>query len=527
MYKVLISDPLAKEGLEILDKAKKIEVVNKPKLPIDELKKVIKDCDALIVRSGTKVTKEIIDAAKKLKVIGRAGVGIDNVDVEAASRRGIIVMNSPGGNTISTAEQTMSLILALSRNIPQANASLKDKKWDRKKFKGVELFGKTLGVIGLGRIGAAVAKRAASFGMKIVAADAYLTQDRAKALGIELLSLKKLLPVSDYITIHVPLTDETRHIISDKEFSAMKKGARIVNCARGGIIDEKALAKALKSGKVAGAALDVFEKEPPVNNELVKMDNVVSTPHLGASTQEAQIKVAVDIANQITNALLGKGLTNTINVPCVDSELCRLLDPYINLGEKIGAMQAQLADAPVEEVRIRYRGDMAEYDLQSVTIAIVKGLLTPVLGETVNHVNACVIAKERGIDVIEAKTAHIEDFANLISVTVKAGKTKCEICGSVFLKSDPRIVKIDRYYVEVVPSGHMIVISNKDVPGIVGSIGTLLGKHKVNIAGMTFGREKRGGNAITVLNVDSELPAKALKEIKKTPAIKDAKLIKL
>jgi len=526
-YKVFVSDPLAEEGLSILKAEKSFDVVAKPKLPLDELKAEVKDAHGLIVRSGTKVTKEIIDAAKKLKVIGRAGVGVDNVDIEAASRRGIIVMNSPGGNTISTAEQTMSLILSVSRNTAQANASLRGGKWDKKKFKGVELFGKTLGIVGLGRIGTAVARRCLAFGMKVVASDVFLTPEKAEALGIELVSLKDLLKRSDYITVHVPLTKETKHIISDKAFSAMKKGVRIINCARGGIIDEKALAKALESGKVAGAALDVFEKEPAADNPLVKFDNVISTPHLGASTEEAQLKVAVDIAKQMKDALLGRGLVNTINVPCVDSEVCRLLDPYVNLGEKIGAIQAQLATSPVQEIRVRYRGDIVGYDLKSVTIAIVKGVLTPALGENVNYVNACVIAKDRGINVVESKTDRIEDFANLISVIVKTKKASLEICGTIFLAGDPRIVKIDKYYVEVSPTGYMVVISNKDKPGIVGHIGTVFGKNKINIAGMTFGREKPGGNAITVLNVDSEVPAKVLKDIEKEKNIISAKLIKL
>ena len=372
-----------------------------------------------------------------------------------------------------------------------------------------------------------MAKRALSFGMKVIASDVYLTQDKAKALRIELVELKKLLSTSDYITVHVPLTNETRHMISDKEFASMKRGVRIINCARGGIVDEKALSRTLKDGKVAGAALDVFEKEPANKSSLLKFDNLVATPHLGASTQEAQLKVAVDIARQMTNALLDRGLSNTINVPCIDTELCKTLQPYIDLGEKIGAMQAQLASGAVEEVKISYRGDLVEYDLQAVTTAIVKGLLTPVLGETVNNVNACVIAKERGINVTESQTAYIEDFANLISVIVKSDKYKCEICGTLFLKSEARIVKIDRYYVEVTPSGYMIVISNKDAPGIVGNIGTVLGENKINIAGMTFGREKPGGNAITVLNVDSEVPKEVLKKIAKLKNVVDAKLIKL
>jgi D-3-phosphoglycerate dehydrogenase len=528
MFKILVTDPIAKEGLDILRKEKEFQVDEKQKIPPEELKKVIKDYDVLLVRSETKVTKDIIAAADKLKVIGRAGVGVDNVDVEAASKKGIVVMNTPGGNTISTAEQTMTLLLGMARNLPQAVGSLKAGNWDRKKFTGTEVFGKTLGIVGLGRIGTEVAKRANAFGMKVVASDPYLSKEKAEQLNIGLLDLESLFKEADFITVHTPMTEETKHMISDEQFGMMKPGVRLINCARGGIIDEAALLRAIESKKVAGAALDVYEKEPPdMANPILKNDRVVTAPHLGAATEEAQLNVSFEIAKQVADALLGRGIRNAVNAPSLDAETLKLLEPYINLAEKIGAIQSQIATGPIEQVKIRYRGDIINQNVQPITIAAIKGLLVPILGETVNSVNAISIAKERGIAIVESKFAEIEDFANLISVVVRTDSSQHEISGTLFLKRDPRIVKIDNYYVEVIPSGYMLFISNKDVPGIVGHVGTVLGKNKINIAGMTFGREKAGGKAISVLNVDSQITAGVLQEIKTLKDIYDAKLVKL
>ncbi len=524
--KILISDPLSKEGVEILKKEKFI-AEERSKISHDELKKIIKDYDALIVRSGTKVTADIINASKRLKVIGRAGVGLDNVDCKAASKKGIIVMNTPGGNTISAAEHTMSLILALSRNIPQANASIKKGEWDRKRFMGVELCEKTLGIIGLGRIGTEVAKRALSFGMKVIAYDPYLTIDKAKQLEIELLDLKELFACSDYITVHTPLTSDTKHLISDKQIKQMKKGVRIINTARGGIVDEKALLKGIESGKIAGCALDVYEIKPPAENPLLKSDKVIGTPHLGASTEEAQVNVAVQIAKQIADALMGRGIRNAINIPYIDRETYKVVQPYINLSEKMGALLAQLVEGRVREVNIAYSGEITEHNLTPITVAFVKGLLSSVVGEMVNYVNASVIASERGIKVTEAKTSGVEEFANLISATLKTRDKKLKVNGALFANNQPRIVKIDNFYVDIEPKGYMIFASNKDVPGIIGQIGTILGKNKINIAAMTFGREKPGGRAISVCNVDSFVPEKVLNQIRKAKNIYGAKLIKL
>ena len=526
-FKVLISDSLSKEAIEILEREKEFKVDVNTKLTPDELKKVIKEYDALLVRSATKVTKDVINAADKLKIIGRAGVGLDNVDVNAASKKGVIVVNTPGGNTISTAEHTFSMMLALSRNIPKADLSMKKGEWERKKFMGVELYGKTLGIIGLGRIGTEVAKRALSFEMRVIAYDPYLSVDMAKELNIEPVDLATIFKESDYITVHTPLTDETKHVISEKEIALMKKSVRIINCARGGIVDEVALAKALESGRIAGAALDVYEKEPPKDSALIKLDNIVLSPHLGASTEEAQVNVAIDIANTVRDALLNKGVKNAVNMPCVDPEMFRVLEPYIRLTEKMGSMQAQLVEGHIKRVKVSYVGEILKYDLSPLTVALMKGMLTPILQETVNFVNALVISKERGITVVETKTAEVRDFASLIVVEVETDKAKSSLAGSLFTKVDPRIVKINDFYVDSVPEGYMLVISNKDVPGIIGQIGTILGKNNVNIAGMSFGRDEKGGKAVSILNIDSAVPKKVLDEMRNAKNIFEVKLVKV
>ncbi len=525
--RILISDSLAEEGVKILKKEKGFRVDVKTKLTPEELKKIISGYDALIVRSQTKVTKDIIKNAGKLKFIARAGVGLDNVDVNEASKRGIIVMNAPGGNTVSTAEHTFSLILALSRNIPQADRSLKKGEWNRKKFMGVELYGKTLGIIGLGRIGAEVARRALSFKMKVIAHDPFLLQERAASLGVESVSIDTLFRKSDFITVHTPLTTRTRHVIGGENLKKMKKGVRIVNCARGGIVDEKALVEAIEAGRVAGAALDVYESEPPGEARIISMDRVVTTPHLGASTEEAQVNVAIDVAEALKDALKNKGIRNAVNAPSIEPELLEIIRPYLDLAEKIGKMHAQLAQGSINRVTIRYVGDIGKYNLNHITRSIIKGLLEPILEENINYINAPVIARERGIRIIEEKTERIEDFANLIYVRVEAARSKNSIMGTLFTKVDPRIVKINEFYVDAVPEGHMIIIYNIDKPGIVGQIGSILGKNRINIAGMTFGRLKQGGKAITLLNVDSVVPESVLDKIRKARYINEAKHIKL
>jgi len=528
MIKILVSDPLSEEGLKILKEVKEFQVDVKTELKPETLKEIIKEYDALVVRSATKVTKDVIDAATKLKVIGRAGVGLDNVDLDAATQKGIIVMNTPAGNTISTAEHTLSMLLALSRNIPQANLSVKLGEWKRSKFMGVEIYNKILGIIGFGRIGSEVAKRALSFGMKVLAYDPYLSKEVAESMGVEVADLKELLQKSDYITVHTPLTDETKHMISTEEFAMMKKGMRLINCARGGIIDEAALVEAIKSGIVAGAAIDVFEKEPlSSDNELSKLDNVITTPHLGASTEEAQVNVAIEVAQIVRDALLGKGIRNAANYPCLEAEVCKILDPYINLSDKLGSFSAQLVEGRYQELNINYSGDITQYDLSPLTMALTKGLLSPILKETVNFVNAVALAKERGIKIKESKSSKEEEFVNLIQLEIKTDKETRRIYGTLSSNKQPRIVKIDEYYVELSPVGEMIFIQNWDKPGVIGNLGTLMGKYNINIAAMTFGREKLGGRSISVLNVDSPVSTEVLDKIKKLENILTAKVIKI
>ncbi len=526
--KILVSDPLAEEGLAILKDVKEFDVSVKTELRAEELKEEIKDYDALIVRSATKVTKDIINAAKKLRVIGRAGVGLDNVDLQSATQKGIIVMNTPAGNTISTCEHTISMILALSRNIPQASASTKKGEWKRSKFMGIELYGKTLGIIGFGRIGKEVAKRALSFGMKIIVYDPFLSREVAEGIGVEVVELQQLFELSDFITVHTPLTEETKHMISVKEFSVMKKGVRIINCARGGIIDEIALANAIKEDKVAAAALDVFEKEPiPADSELFKLDNVILTPHLGASTEEAQVNVSIEVAEIVRDALLNKGIRNAANYPCLEAKVCMILEPYINLSEKLGMFSGQLIEGRFQELNISYSGEIIEYDLSPLTMALVKGILSSFLKETVNFVNAVSLARERGINIREAKLSKEGEFVNLIQLEVRTDKEIKKISGTLSANKQPRIVKIDGNYVEVSPMGEMIVMENWDKPGIIGNIGTLLGSHNINIAAMTFGRQAPGGKSISVLNVDSVVHSEILEKIRKMENVLGAKVIRI
>lgn len=528
MTRILISDLLSEEGLKILKEIREFQVDVKTELKPENLKEIIKNYEALIVRSATKVTKDIISAAEKLKVIGRAGVGLDNVDLGVATQKGIIVMNAPGGNTISTAEHTMSMILALSRNIAQANVSTKRGEWKRSKFMGVEVYNKVLGIIGLGRIGSEVAKRAFSFGMKILAYDPFLSLEAAQRIGVEVVELNELFKHSDYITVHTPLTEETRHIISGKEFSLMKRGVRIINCARGGIIDETALVNAVKEGRVAGAALDVFEHEPlPADSELLKLDNVIITCHLGASTEEAQVNVAIEVAECVRDYLLGKGIRNAANYPCLEAEVCKVMEPYINLAEKLGSFSSQLIEGRLLELNLNYSGQLSQYDTAPITLAIVKGTLGPIMQDTVNFINSVSLAKGRGIKINETKSSKEEEFVNSIQLQIKTDKETRKVIGTLSSNNLPRIVKVDDYYVEASPQGVMIVIHNWDKPGIIGNLGMLLGKHNINIATMTFGREKPGGKAISVLNVDSPISGEVSRNIENIENILRVRLIKV
>ncbi len=526
--KILISDKLANEGVEILKAVDGFEVDVKTGLKPEELKNIIKDYDAIVIRSATKLKADIIEAADKLKFIGRAGVGLDNVDLLAATKKGIVAMNTPAGNTTSTAEQTWSLILALSRNIPQACASLKEGKWERSKFGGVELYGKILGIIGLGRIGSTVAKFAKAFGMTVIAYDPFLSIDVASQKGVEMVELEKLLKEADYISVHIPKSSETTNLISDKEFDLMKDSARLVNCARGGIVNESALIKALEEGKIRGCALDVYEKEPPdFNSPLFKFENCVATPHLGASTSEAQINVAIEIAETIRDALLGKGIANAANFPSVDAESYKILEPYINLGLKMGKFAGQLINGRMEAINIKYSGVVTDYKVAPITLSLVNGLLAPILGETVNSINALDLAKERGIDVQAINSTKEEEFVNCITAEIKTDKDPIIILGTLSGNNQPRIVKVNNVYVEAVPDGNMLFINNHDKPGVVGAVGTVLAEEHINIAGITFGRETEGGLAISVVNVDSEVPQKVIDKLKENKDILFVKFLKI
>lgn len=526
--KILISDKLAEEGVAILKAVKDFQVDCKFGIKPEELRSIIKNYDALIVRSGTNVTSDIIEAAERLRVIGRAGVGLDNVDLKAATKKGIVAMNTPAGNTTSTAEHTMSMILALVRNIPQACASMKAGKWERSKFEGVELYGKTLGVIGLGRIGSTVATMARGFGMKIVAFDPYLSVEVAGKMGVEVVEFDELLKVADVITVHIPKSAETKSLLSEKQFSLMKKNVRLVNCARGGIIDEAALVRALQEKRIAGCALDVFEEEPPVaDHPLLKFDNCIVTPHLGASTSEAQVNVAIEIAESVRNALLGRGIVNAANFPSISSEAYKVLEPYIDLSERMGRFAGQLINGRLSEVKVTYSGVVTRQKVAPVTMSLLYGLLSPILGETVNVINAIDYARERGINVKEIQSNQEGEFVNLVDVEISTDKETFAAWGTLSGNNQPRIVKVNKVYVEATPKGYMIFINNNDKPGIIGAIGTILAQDHINIAGITLGRESQEGVAVSVVNVDSEVPEATLAKIRQTKHVLFAKLIKV
>ncbi len=527
--KILISDPLGDKGLELLKEQTEIEFDVKPKLDPEELKNIIGNYDALLVRSGTKVTAELIEKADRLKVIGRAGVGVDNVDIKAATKKGIIVMNTPEGNTISTCEHTVSMLLSLNRNIPQAHVSVRDKEWKRGKFQGSEIYGKTLGVVGFGRIGREVAKRLQSFGMNILAYDPFIAANTTFSdLSVEITTLDEIYAKADYITLHTPLTNDTKHMLNKKTFAQMKDGVRIINCARGGIINEKDLYDAIKSGKVKGAALDVFESEPPLENPLLDLDEVIATPHLGASTAEAQENVSVAVVKQVVDVLLGREIKNAVNMPSLDIKSMEILRPWIKLAEKLGKAQAQLFAGSIKEVNLKYSGEVTQFPLAPLTLAAVKGLLEPFCGEgVVNYVNAPLFAKERGITINESKTSQLEDFANFISVEIVMDKGSHVIVGTLFGKTDSRIVKIDNFFLDAVPKGNILVVENEDKPGVVGEIGTILANNNINIAEMTLGRNEEGAKAITVINTDSDVSSAVLDEIKSASKVIDVKLLSL
>jgi len=516
--KVLVADNLSPVGIEILKNEEGIEVDVKTGMTMEELIAVIPQYEGLLVRSATKVRAEVIEAATNLKVVGRAGIGVDNIDLEADGKKGVIVMNAPEGNMITTAEHAIALMMSMSRNIPLANSSLRKKEWTPKKFMGVELFQKTLGIIGLGRIGSTVAERAKAFHMKILAYDPYIQQERAEKLGAEVVELKELLQRSDYITLHTPgLPDQ--YLLGKNEFDLMKPGVRIVNCARGTLIDDDSLIEAIKSKKVAQAALDVYAKEPlSPDSPLLQMDEIICTPHLGASTGEAQEKVAIAICDQMIDCLKYGNIRNAVNMPSIDAETLREIQPYLLLGENLGLLASQLIEGPILKIEIQYNGDIAGKNVEPITISVLKGLLTRSI-DGINMVNAPFIAKERGIQVQESKSNEVLEYTSTPQLQVQAKNGEHNLTGSVFGKGDPRIVKFDEYFLEAVLSPNMLLLNNMDVPGVIGNLGNILGKHKINVAGFHLGRLKEKGKAVAVINIDSPPTSEALRELRETPNI--------
>ena len=526
--KVLVSDPISQRGVDALAEGGRLDVTFQPGLPHEELLKIIPEYSALVVRSQTKVGADVIAVAKKLKAIGRAGVGVDNVDVDAATQRGIVVMNTPGGNTVSTAEHAFSLLVSVARKIPQADASVKSGKWDRKSFQGVELNGKTLAILGMGRIGTEVAKRALAFGMRVLAYDPYLSEARARSLQVELVeNLDDAIPDADFITLHMPLTDETRHMLNAERLKRTKKGVRIVNCARGGLVDENALAEQLASGHVAGAALDVFEEEPPAaDSPLRGAPNIVFTPHLGASTAEAQESVGIEIAHTIRAALLDGTINNAVNAPSVDSKTLAILGPYLRLGESLGRFVAQLGPKRCGALRVVYSGKVRELETAPVTRSVLKGFLTHISGDQVNGINAPTLAANLGLQVIESRVSDSGEFTDLISVTAEDSGASASASGT-FFGNKPRVVVVNGRHIEAQPDGVLLVLENRDRPGMVGHIGTMLGKHKVNIASMSLGRDQAGGTALTILNLDSAPDDAVIRELTQDPDIVSARILRL
>ena len=532
MDRVLIADKLAPEGMAVLDQAVRLgqlQVDERVGLTPAELSAAIGEYEGLIIRSSTTVTREVLAAAQRLRVIGRAGIGVDNIDVEAATRRGIAVLNTPGGNNVTTAEHAISLLLAVARAIPQATASMKAGKWEKSKLIGSEICGKVLGIIGMGNIGRLVAERAQGLKMKVIAHDPFLTEQKAQQMGVDLVPLDALLQRADFVSIHTPLLPETRHLIDAAALAKMKPTARLINCARGGIVDERALADALRSKRLAGAALDVFETEPPpADHPLLQLDNVVCTPHLGAATAEAQVAVSVAIAEQIVQFLVHDVIQSAVNMPSLSAEQREVLGPYLQLAERLGSLQAQLLEGAPKELTVEYAGEVAALDVQPVTVAVLKGLLGRLLETSVvNFVNARELARERGIKVVDSRSSSPKGFTNSIIVRVRTAQKTSEVAGAVFGRDVIRLVRINGFYLEAVPEGFILMLNNRDVPGVVGAVGMLLGEAKINIAGLQLGRERIGGMALSLIHVDERIPREVLARLRQLPNIVSAEMLEL
>jgi D-3-phosphoglycerate dehydrogenase len=526
--KILVADSISSKGVELLESGGQLLVEVKTGLKEIELLAIAAEYSAIVVRSQTKITSKVIEAAKQLKVVGRAGVGVDNVDVDAATRRGVIVMNTPGGNTVSTAEHAFSLLVSIARNIPQADASMKAGKWDRKSFEGIELHGKTIGIFGMGRIGTEIARRVIAFGMRAIAYDPYLSPSRARSLQVELFEdLDQVLAQSDFVTMHMPLTAETKHLINADRIAKMKRGARIVNCARGGLIDEQALFEALQSGQIAAAALDVYETEPPpADFALRALPNVVFTPHLGASTAEAQESVGIEIAEAIRSVLLEGVIRNAVNVPNIDAKTLAVIAPYLAFGEKLGRFLRQVAPKRSEMLSINYSGRVNEFETSPISRYILKGFLEEAGGGEVNPVNATSLAKTLGLKTVETKDSAAGEFTDLVELQAVGHGETVSVAGT-FIGASPRIVRINGRHVEARSVGVLLLLENHDVPGIVGQIGTVLGAHSVNIANMSLSRDHRGGEVLTVLNLDSVPDETIIESLLTNPNIRSAKVVRL
>lgn len=523
--KVLVADPLAREGVDLLKM--NVEVDVKLGLPQDELKKIIGSYDALIVRSETKVTSAIIEAGTKLMVIGRAGTGVDNIDVEAATRKGIVVVNAPTGNTVSAAEHTIAMMLALARHIPQAHTSLQAGEWRRKDFMGVEVKGKVLGVLGLGNVGSEVARRAQGMEMQIIAYDPFVSQERARNLGAELMPLLDVLKKADFITLHLPLIPETKNLIGRKELALLKPTARIINCARGGLVDEQVLYEMVEAGKLAGAAADVFTQEPACDNVLCKSKKIIVTPHLAASTAEAQTLVAVDVAKQVIEVLQGRPARYAVNAPLIPAEKFGVLAPFIQVAMAAGRLASQLLDGQMSALLIKYDGEVAQHETSALKAAVIRGLLEGVTDERVNMVNASIIAAKRGLNVVEQKGSVSENYASLLTVEVTTSSGSTVVAGTV-LRGEPHVVRVNKYWLDIVPTGaHFLLADHKDRPGLIGAVGLVTGKADINISSMLVSRLQPRGEALMILGLDEALSDSQLQQILSIPDVKSAKMVRL
>jgi D-3-phosphoglycerate dehydrogenase len=525
--KILITDPISQDGLDYLAEQSGIEAVYQPELSPGDLLSAIGDAEGLIVRSKTQVTAEVVEAASHLRVIGRAGAGVDNIDLEAATRKGVVVMNTPGGNSTSAAEHAFALLMALARKIPFADSSLRTGKWDKKAFIGQELQGKTLGILGVGKIGSILAQRAHSFHMTVVAYDPFVSEEYVDDLGIQLYSLEDVLSRSDFISLHLPLNEKTRHLMCKNTFRLMKKGALLLNAARGGLVAEKDLADALEEGQLGGAGLDVFENEPDIHPRLLASDRTILTPHIAGSTVEAQSKVGYDIAQQVITYLQQEVILNAVNFPSMSSKELDQIQPYVSLGEKLGSFISQVSDIRLSEVGIRYYGDLAQLNYKPIGNYILKAILNPILSGEINQVNARNYAKERGISVIETVSSRQRSYTNLISIQLRSPEKTEWIEGAILHQGNLRLVSIDGIPVETALGHQILFIRNEDTPGVIGQVGMILGEAKINIASFVLGRDGDQPYAVGVVNTDNEVQEDTLDKIRNIPAVQFAELIRL